>query len=114
MTENGVKVKNLAQDQLLFAVRHQKQSARQNNLVINLFATLDVYGGEQGIRTPGTLRLNGFQDRRIRPLCQLSVNDHTTTRKAGSIRWHNHLFVTCQSNKSIHKIRFILLIDLKM
>ena len=34
-------------------------------------------GGEQGIRTPGTLRYNGFQDRRIRPLCQLSVCDDT-------------------------------------
>ena len=26
-----------------------------------------------GIRTPGTLRFNGFQDRRIRPLCHSSV-----------------------------------------
>jgi hypothetical protein len=30
------------------------------------------FGGELGIRTPGGLTLNGFQDRRIRPLCQLS------------------------------------------
>ena len=29
--------------------------------------------GERGIRTPGTLRYNGFQDRRIRPLCHLSI-----------------------------------------
>ena len=29
-------------------------------------------GGERGIRTPGGLTLNGFQDRRIRPLCHLS------------------------------------------
>ncbi len=28
--------------------------------------------GERGIRTPGTSRYNGFQDRRIRPLCHLS------------------------------------------
>ena len=28
--------------------------------------------GEWGIRTPGTSRYNGFQDRRNRPLCQLS------------------------------------------
>ena len=27
---------------------------------------------ERGIRTPGGLTLNGFQDRRNRPLCQLS------------------------------------------
>jgi hypothetical protein len=29
-------------------------------------------GGEGGIRTPGTLRYVGFQDRCIRPLCHLS------------------------------------------
>ena len=29
-------------------------------------------GGEGGIRTPGALRLSGFQDRRDRPLCHLS------------------------------------------
>ena len=28
--------------------------------------------GERGIRTPGGLHLNGFQDRRNRPLCHLS------------------------------------------
>ncbi len=28
--------------------------------------------GERGIRTPGTLQYNGFQDRRDRPLCHLS------------------------------------------
>ena len=30
--------------------------------------------GERGIRTLGTLQYNGFQDRRIRPLCHLSGN----------------------------------------
>ena len=34
-----------------------------------------VYGGERGIRTPGTSRFNGFQDRRDRPLCHLSRRD---------------------------------------
>ena|GEM_PF-7084905 len=29
--------------------------------------------GERGIRTPGGVTLNGFQDRRIRPLCHLSL-----------------------------------------
>ena len=33
-----------------------------------------VYCGERGIRTPGGLTLNGFQDRRNRPLCHLSEN----------------------------------------
>ena len=31
-------------------------------------------GGERGIRTPGGVTLNGFQDRRNRPLCHLSEN----------------------------------------
>ena len=30
-------------------------------------------GGKRGIRTPGPVKINGFQDRRIRPLCHLSV-----------------------------------------
>lgn len=30
-------------------------------------------GGEWGIRTPEPVTVNGFQDRRIRPLCQLSA-----------------------------------------
>ena len=30
--------------------------------------------GERGIRTPGTLQYNGFQDRRDRPLRHLSNN----------------------------------------
>ncbi len=29
-------------------------------------------GGERGIRTPGPFTVNGFQDRRNRPLCHLS------------------------------------------
>ena len=31
-----------------------------------------LYGGEGGIRTHGASRLNGFQDRRFRPLSHLS------------------------------------------
>ena len=31
-------------------------------------------GGELGIRTPGDFHLNGFQDRRFRPLSQLSIS----------------------------------------
>ena len=32
----------------------------------------DFLSGERGIRTPGPVTVNGFQDRRIRPLCHLS------------------------------------------
>ena len=56
------------------------------------FGTRDN-GGEGGIRTPETLaRLTVFQDRRIRPLCHLSV----------SIKWpptyKNHRLIIGQSN----------------
>ncbi len=37
------------------------------------FARLFLVGGERGIRTPGGVTLNGFQDRRNRPLCHLSA-----------------------------------------
>ena len=35
-------------------------------------------GGKRGIRTPGPVKINGFQDRRIRPLCHLSGCKGTT------------------------------------
>lgn len=35
-------------------------------------------GGEGGIRTPGPLRANGFQDRRNRPLCHFSGTANNT------------------------------------
>ncbi len=40
--------------------------------------------GERGIRTPGTSRYVGFQDRCIRPLCHLSSYDQKPLRR-GSI-----------------------------
>ncbi len=33
---------------------------------------IKTYGGERGIRTPGPVTVNGFQDRRFRPLSHLS------------------------------------------
>ncbi len=36
------------------------------------FLIFKTYCGERGIRTPGPVKINGFQDRRIRPLCHLS------------------------------------------
>ncbi len=43
-----------------------------------------VRGGEGGIRTPGGLPLNGFQDRRFRPLSHLSggVRDRVARRES--------------------------------
>ena len=40
-------------------------------LILNLLI-FSIGSGETGIRTPGTSRYNGFQDRRNRPLCHLS------------------------------------------
>ena len=34
---------------------------------------LRLFGGERGIRTPGPVTVNSFQDCRIRPLCHLSA-----------------------------------------
>jgi hypothetical protein len=39
------------------------------------------YGGEGGIRTPEPLQANGFQDRRIQPLCHLSVATECSVSK---------------------------------
>ena len=36
------------------------------------FLNENPLSGERGIRTPGPVTVNGFQDRRIRPLCHLS------------------------------------------
>ncbi len=54
-----------------------------------------MYGGERGIRTPGRFPVNGFQDRRFRPLSQLSVvcycrnspgsTNNTTTERGNSL-----------------------------
>ena len=38
------------------------------------------YGGEGGIRTPGPVTVNGFQDRRVRPLCHLSISTPNRSR----------------------------------
>ena len=37
-----------------------------------------LYKAERGIRTPGSVTLNGFQDRRYRPLSHLSIVVLTT------------------------------------
>jgi hypothetical protein len=46
-----------------------------HRLVQGLFGS-----GERGIRTPGGVTLNGFQDRRIRPLCHLSYRGANINR----------------------------------
>ena len=41
-------------------------------------AFIYTFGGKRGIRTPGASQLNGFQDRRNRPLCHLSERKNIT------------------------------------
>ena len=52
---------------LLFFILGCKIGCLFYNLLI-----FSVYCGETGIRTPGSVTFNGFQDRRNRPLCHLS------------------------------------------
>ena len=40
--------------------------------IFDFFKYFGLLSGERGIRTPGGMTLNGFQDRRIRPLCHFS------------------------------------------
>ena len=57
---------------LIFAM-HQKQKNPRKVLIYRDFLCFAILSsGETGIRTPGTSRYNGFQDRRNRPLCHLS------------------------------------------
>ena len=57
---------------LIFAM-HQKQKNPRKVLIYRNFLCFAILSsGETGIRTPGTSRYNGFQDRRNRPLCHLS------------------------------------------
>jgi len=48
-------------------LRSRKQKKPSKMLGFNYF------GGEIGIRTPGTSRFNSFQDCRNRPLCHFSL-----------------------------------------
>ncbi len=43
-----------------------------------IFSGLPPFGGGRGIRTPGGSHLNGFQDRRNRPLCHPSGDKSST------------------------------------
>ena len=50
-------------------------------------AELQLVCGERGIRTPGPVKINGFQDRRIRPLCHLSKVEFYFARFIFSVKW---------------------------
>ncbi len=52
------------------------------------FRNFLILSGEGGIRTPGASQLNGFQDRRNRPLCHLSGH------KSRKDNWFYQIFFT--------------------
>ena len=61
-----------------------------------------LFSGEGGIRTPGSSQINGFQDRRNRPLCHLSFRFGTAN--IGTIFIYPKLFcIKCRKNKKIGK-----------
>ncbi len=62
---------------------------------------------ERGIRTPGPLTVNGFQDRRIRPLCHLSVNRGANIRSFFKITIYavNNLLLFLKIILNLIKIR---------
>ncbi len=55
-----------------------------------------------GIRTPGTLRFNGFQDRRIRPLCHSSVRSKRIIFRSAKVIDNSYL------PKELHKNALLL------
>ena len=71
---------------------HKKKGKQKRRLQINLSLLFRFLCGERGIRTPGTFQYNGFQDRRIRPLCHLSKTS----------------FQKCFSLKAMQRYGFIL------
>ena len=45
----------------------------RNSMICELLTSFDIdLSGERGIRTPGPVTVNGFQDRRFKPLSHLS------------------------------------------
>ncbi len=52
--------------------------------------------GERGIRTPGPVTVNSFQDCRIRPLCQLSAAKVRTWRKSAN-DFHSNICINILS-----------------
>jgi hypothetical protein len=62
-----------------------KNEKARKQCVCGLHTSFELFSsGERGIRTPGPVTVNGFQDRRIRPLCHLSgakIGDETIPKK---------------------------------
>ena len=73
MAEAMSVIMGIAYQQASLSRRYKKQKV---SITRHLLASWPC--GEGGIRTPGASQLNGFQDRRNRPLCHLSNHKSTT------------------------------------
>ena len=69
-------------DRALGVVGKQPSREVRGSLTGNVATGFLLFGGEGGIRTHGSLRINGFQDRRNRPLCHLSEDEPAVSRRA--------------------------------
>ena len=61
---------------LFFCVHHLRSSELGSIIDTKKprkYVVLNSFGGERGIRTPGPVTVNSFQDYRNRPLCHLSA-----------------------------------------
>ena len=69
-----VLVDNPGLQRIITLATHERHLPRNaQHTVWTLDQGLSKTGGGRGIRTPGAVRLNGFQDRRNRPLCHPSA-----------------------------------------
>ena len=65
------------------------------------------FSGERGIRTPGASQLNGFQDRRDRPLCHLSECKSRTVFRFYQI--FSAFFIACRGKTLIINQKYAVL-----
>lgn len=73
------------------------------NLASGFSSFEEKNGGGGGIRTPGTLRLSGFQDRRDRPLCHLSGDRENALRNAKLVELSSAAHAGIVARKTQHQ-----------
>ena len=71
--ENNLENKNGSLDNLSSHFCKNDEILKEKEAELDNFVHQPPRGGELGIRTPGSFHFNGFQDRRFRPLSQLSL-----------------------------------------
>ncbi len=70
------RIQNLRLRRCFFCVHHLRSSelgSIMDTKKPRKYVVLNSFGGERGIRTPGPVTVNSFQDYRNRPLCHLSA-----------------------------------------